>query len=95
MPRLTYGLPPAHAALLFDALAHESRVEMLLLLAARGEASAGDLQAATGLGQVSASYHLRVLRGAGVVVCRREGRHTFYRLASPAAADVLRLVCGA
>jgi ArsR family transcriptional regulator len=94
MPPTSYGLSPAHAARLFDALAHEARVGMLLLLAAWGEASAGELQAAAGSSQETASYHLRVLREAGVVACRRDGKRTLYRLASPAAAELLRVACG-
>jgi DNA-binding transcriptional ArsR family regulator len=50
--------------------------------------------AALAVSQPAVSSHLRLLRGAGVVACRRKGRHTFYRLDSPTAADVLRLVCG-
>jgi DNA-binding transcriptional ArsR family regulator len=44
--------------------------------------------------QPAVSNHLRLLRRAGVVAGRRQGRHTFYRLDSPAAADILRLACG-
>jgi DNA-binding transcriptional ArsR family regulator len=93
-PATTQGLAPAQAARLFNALAHEARVRMLLSLAERGEASVGDLQAAGGLTQPNTSAHLGVLRRTGVVEYRREGMHNFYRLCSPVAADVLRLVCG-
>jgi DNA-binding transcriptional ArsR family regulator len=93
-PAATYGLSPGHAARFFDALAHEARVGGLLLLAERGEASVGDLQAAVGLTPMAVNHHLGVLRRAGVAECRRDGKRNLYRLASPAAADVLRLVCG-
>jgi ArsR family transcriptional regulator len=94
MPRKTYGLSAAAAAHLFDALGHENRVRFLLLLAERGETSVGDLQATMGLTQTMASNHLGVLRRARLVESRREEQHNIYRLASPAAADVLRLLCG-
>ncbi len=93
-PATTQGLSSAQAAGLFAALAHEVRIRMLLLLVERGEVSAGDLQAAVGTTQTNASHHLRVLRRTGVVECRRDGRRILYRLSSPVAADVLRLVCG-
>jgi DNA-binding transcriptional ArsR family regulator len=95
MPGKTYGLSPAAAARLFDALGHENRVRLLLLLAEREETSVGDLQANAGLTQMNASNHLGVLRRARLVECRRDGKRNLYRLASPVAAGVLRLVCGA
>jgi ArsR family transcriptional regulator len=95
MPRKSYGLPPAEAARLFHALGHEARVRLLLRLAEAGEESVTDLQASLGLSQPDISYHLRLLRAAGVVDSRRDGHRVRYRLASPAAADALRLVCGA
>jgi ArsR family transcriptional regulator len=94
MPK-SHGLPPAEAATFFHALGHETRVRLLLLLAERGETSVGDLQAAVGLTQTKASNHLGVLRHARLVESRRDGMHVLYRLASPAVAAVLRLMCGA
>jgi DNA-binding transcriptional ArsR family regulator len=94
MPRKTYGLSPAAAARLFDALGHENRVRFLLLLAERGETSVGDLCAAVGLTQMNASHHLGVLRRTRLAESRRDGQRVLYRLASPLAAEVLRLVCG-
>ncbi len=93
MPVKTYGLSPEQAARLFHALGHGHRVR-LLLLSERGEVSAGDLLAATGLTQANTSHQLGVLRRTGVVACRRDGKRNLYRLESPAAAEVLRLVCG-
>jgi DNA-binding transcriptional ArsR family regulator len=92
MPRTTYGLPPEEAARLFRALGHEGRVRLLLLLAERGEASVADLCAAVGLTHMNASHQLGVLRRAGLAVCRRDGKHVLYRLASPTAAGVVQLV---
>jgi DNA-binding transcriptional ArsR family regulator len=94
MPK-SYGLPPAKAASFFHALGHKTRVRVLLVLAERGEVNVLSLQAAAGLSQPNASHHLRLLRVAGVVDTRRDGHHVLYRLASPAVAAVLRLMCGA
>jgi ArsR family transcriptional regulator len=93
---MSHGLAPAEAARLFHALGCEPRVRLLLLLAGRrGGASVGELQAALGLRQPAVSSHLGVLRRVGLATCRRNAQRVLYRLASPAAADVLRLVCGA
>jgi DNA-binding transcriptional ArsR family regulator len=94
MHRKTYGLSADQAARLFDALRQGARVRMLLLLAERGEASSGDLHKVGGRTHSTTSAHLGVLRRTGVVQCRRDGLRVLYRLASPAAADVLRLLCG-
>jgi DNA-binding transcriptional ArsR family regulator len=66
---------------------------MLLLLAERGEASVGDLVEVAGQAQSTISGHLAMLRLAGVVAPRREGRRVYYRLSSPFAAELLRQVC--
>jgi DNA-binding transcriptional ArsR family regulator len=95
MPRTSYGLAPEDAAPLFAALGHAPRLGLLLLLAQRGEVAAGALQVTTGMTQTNASQQLRLLQRAGLADSRRDGKRVLYRLASPVAADVLRLVCGA
>ena len=47
---------------------------------ADGEHSAGDLQAPFSISQPAVSRHLRVLREAGLVTERAQGRHRMYRL---------------
>jgi DNA-binding transcriptional ArsR family regulator len=90
----SYRLPRAQAARLFHALGGETRLGLVLLLARRGKAGVGDLRAALRLTQPAVSYPLRLLHRAGLVEGRREGSRALYRLSSPAAAAVLRLVCG-
>jgi DNA-binding transcriptional ArsR family regulator len=82
--------PLPEAARPFRALADETRLRLLLLLSKRGEADVNDLARAAGLAQAAMSYHLKVLRRAGVVTWRREGRRHYYRLASPVAGELLR-----
>jgi DNA-binding transcriptional ArsR family regulator len=78
------------AARLFHLLSDPSRLRMLRALAARGEASAGDLADATGRSRSSVSINLGLLRRAGVVASRREGRWAYYRLSSPFVAGLVR-----
>ena len=79
---------------LFDALADVGRALgsgprlALLDLLAQGERSVEDLATAAGLSVANASRHLQVLRGAGLVITRREGSRVHYR---PAGDDVLAL----
>jgi DNA-binding transcriptional ArsR family regulator len=61
------------------ALGHPDRLGIALVLAA-GDRSVRELEAATGLGQSLVSYHLRELRGAGIVTAVADGRSNRYRL---------------
>jgi ArsR family transcriptional regulator len=52
--------------------------------------SVGELVARVGVGQPTVSHHLAVLREAGLVHVREEGRQTFYSLNQ----DVVASCCG-
>ena len=62
------------------ALADPTRRELLALLAAGGERSAGDLAGRFPVSRPAISRHLRVLREAGLVHARTEGKRRLYRL---------------
>jgi len=64
---------------IFRALAAEPRRRLLLLLA-RDEASVGDLAAEFDISRPAVSKHLSVLKQAGLVESRTEGRRNVYRL---------------
>ena len=80
--------------LAFDALADPVRREILAVLAAHEECSAGELSAAIDrVGRTAVSSHLRVLRTAGLIAERRTGRFRYYSLnPSGPAQDVIRLL---
>lgn len=61
------------------ALANPKRLELLDLLA-QGPRSVEDLAVTAELGIGTCSAHLQVLREAGLVAARREGRRVFYAL---------------
>jgi DNA-binding transcriptional ArsR family regulator len=94
VPRQQPRLSAGDVVRLFRLLGDQGRLRMLLLLAGRGEVSVGDLAGAVGRSQATASVQLGLLRWAGVVASRREGRRVYYRLNSPLAADLLRRVGG-
>jgi ArsR family transcriptional regulator, lead/cadmium/zinc/bismuth-responsive transcriptional repressor len=57
------------------------RVRLLYALDLVGELCVGDLALALGISEDAASYGLRMLRTAGLVQTRKDGRVVFYRLA--------------
>jgi len=71
----------AETEAVFDALAHEVRRHILLLLSQRGgELPSGYLAQKFAHSWPTTTRHLRVLEAAGLVEVRREGRSSFYRL---------------
>jgi DNA-binding transcriptional ArsR family regulator len=79
------------AARLLKALANESRL-MILCLLAQGERSVGELNAEVPLSQSALSQHLSVLRRDGLVSTRRESQTIYYSLAEGPAARVIGLL---
>jgi rhodanese-related sulfurtransferase/DNA-binding MarR family transcriptional regulator len=67
------------------ALGHAHRLELLEHLG-QGEHSVEHLAERTGLTLANASRHLQLLRRAGLVVGRRNGKRVYYRLAEEDAA---------
>lgn len=62
------------------ALAQETRLDIFRLLVERGPAGlpAGEIAALLTLPGATLSFHLKELRQAGLVTCRREGRSLIY-----------------
>ena len=63
----------------FKALADETRVRVLKLLAS-GELCVCEIAAALDMEQPRLSFHLRILKQAGIILDRRQERWTVYRL---------------
>lgn len=83
---------PKHAAFacfaeVAKALGHGRRLEILELLA-QGERSVEALAESAGLPVANASQHLRLMRQAGLLASRRDGKRIFYRLSDPSVLDV-------
>jgi DNA-binding transcriptional ArsR family regulator len=68
-------------ATLCKAFANPTRIHLLDLLG-RGEVGASDLQGRLGISKANLSQHLSILRAAGVVSTRREGKRLWCVLAS-------------
>lgn len=78
----------------FDALADPVRREILTLLAEHEECSAGELsERIQRVGRTAVSSHLRVLRTAGLIAERRNGRFRYYSVdPTGPAQDVIQLL---
>lgn len=76
-----------------QAMSHPTRLQILLALRA-GERCVCDFEPILGLRQPNISQHLGILRGANLVVTRREGLNVMYRLGGPDVLRVIDLVAG-
>ena len=76
------------AAEFLKALAHESRLMMLCILA-EGEKSVSELEDQLGLRQPTVSQQLARLRADGLVTTRRDGKIIYYSIASEDARTIV------
>ena len=81
----------SRAAQLFHALSDETRLHILDKLRG-GEHCVCDLQDDLDAAQSRLSFHLRVLKEAGVVSDRRDGRWSYYSVVPEALTEVHDLV---
>lgn len=65
---------------LLKLLADETRLRILYLLQRREELNVLELCRLLGQRQPSVSHHLALMRGAGLIDMRRDGKHNFYRV---------------
>src|SRR6266536_4111867 len=75
------------------AFANSTRLRMLDLLGKR-DWPASELQEHLGISKANLSQHVAVLKGAGVVAARREGKTVFFSLAMPEVKSACQLIRG-
>lgn len=73
------------------AFANPSRLRILDLLATQ-ERSVSDLQSQLGITAANVSQHLAILKSAGVVSARREGKQIFCSLTIPEVKQACQLI---
>lgn len=78
---------PKRAARIFHALSDETRVELLERLQ-EGEQCVCELTDAIKAAQSRLSFHLKVLKDAGLILDRREGRWMYYSINREAIEDL-------
>jgi len=89
MPRTSADLDRAVA--LFHALSDATRLSILEMLRG-GERCVCELQDELDAAQSRLSFHLRVLRDAGLITDRRDGRWSYYAVVPDALGEVHDLV---
>jgi ArsR family transcriptional regulator len=77
----------------FKLLADETRLKILYYLMQTSELNVRTLCRMLAQSQPAVSHHLALLRVAGIIECRREGKHNFYHLV-PARRALLDTVFG-
>jgi ArsR family transcriptional regulator, virulence genes transcriptional regulator len=78
-----------YGAVLLAALANRNRLVILRILM-KGEMSVSALAVMTGIGNSALSQHLTKLRGAGLVIRRRDAQMVYYSCQSDEVKQVLR-----
>lgn len=78
-------------AMICKSFAHPKRIQMLDLLG-KGECAVSELQKELGVSKANMSQHLSVLRSAGVVSTRRNGKQVYCALAIPEVKNACHLL---
>ena len=73
------------------AFAHPGRLQILDLLG-QSERSSSELQERLGISKTSLSQHLAILKSAGVLATRREGKQIYWTLAMPEVKQACELI---
>ena len=79
-------------AQLFKILADETRLRILDMLGRRKELCVRDLWERLGQSQPAVSHHLGLLRMAGLVDTRHEGKHIYYRIDEERFDELMSLI---
>jgi DNA-binding transcriptional ArsR family regulator len=75
--------------LFLKALASEKRQEMMFLFLEKGEISVNEVAERIGIGQSTASEQLAILKRAGILLSRKEGKEVYY---FPNKSNVMKLL---
>lgn len=88
LPEDVEGL--GHVAAVFKALSDETRLRILKAITATGELCECMIVPSFGLSQPTISYHLKVLREAGLIRSERRGQWVYHRVSSKALLGAVR-----
>jgi len=76
----------------FKLASDATRLRIMFLLMQEKEINVRTLCGLLQQSQPAVSHHLGLLRNAGFIVCRRDGKHNYYHLASNKLAELILLL---
>ena len=76
------------SALILRAMNHKLRQQMIKLLDENGRLTVTELYIKLRLEQSVASQHLAILRRAGIVITKRDGKFIYYAINYPRVAEI-------
>ncbi|MCP4811546.1 MAG: helix-turn-helix transcriptional regulator [Planctomycetaceae bacterium] len=76
----------------FKLASDATRLRIMFLLMQEKEINVRTLCGLLKQSQPAVSHHLGLLRNAGFIVCRRDGKHNYYHLASNKLAELIQLL---
>jgi ArsR family transcriptional regulator len=79
---------------LFKLMADETRLRIMYYLMQKDELNVRTLCRLLRQSQPAVSHHLALLRVAGIIECRRDGKHNFYHLVPKRCQAYLNVVFG-
>ena len=92
MEKLLHHMPAAEEiqelAEVFRQLSDGSRLRIFWILC-HGEVCVANLSALVGMSSPAVSHHLRILKDAGLITSRREGKEVYYTAAHSDTAEAL------
>ncbi len=80
------------AAGIFKQISDGTRLRILWLLC-HCEECVSNIAAATDMSDQAVSHHLKLLRGGGLVVSRKDGKEVYYKLADTKQAQLVHRIC--
>lgn len=78
------------AAYILKALAHETRLCVIMQLTQKEELSVSELREKMDCEQSLLSHHLTDMRAKGILNCRREGKNSFYSIRDKRVTNMLK-----
>ena len=78
------------AAYILKALAHETRLCVIMQLTQTEELSVSELREKMDCEQSLLSHHLTDMRAKGILNCRREGKNSFYSIRDKRVTNMLK-----
>jgi DNA-binding transcriptional ArsR family regulator len=84
------------AASKLRALAHPMRIAIIELLEEKKKLSVTEIYKHLKIEQASASHHLNILKGKGVLYSKRDGKKIYYSLRSESLTEIIHCIdrCG-